>query len=109
MSFRELTMIDVREVLRRWQAGQSARQMAREGVVDRKTAGRYVTAAEELELDERAELTEEAVRAVLLRVQGRPVPEPWSSMTSFSVRAPSTASGTAPTTSSSRASPTGRD
>lgn len=78
MSFRELTMIDVREVLRRWQAGQSARQMAREGVVDRKTAGRYVTAAEELELDERAELTEEAVRAVLLRVQGRPVPEPSS-------------------------------
>jgi len=31
MSFRELTMIDVREALRRWQAGQSARQMAREG------------------------------------------------------------------------------
>lgn len=33
MSFRELTMIDVKEVLRRWSAGQSARQMARDGVV----------------------------------------------------------------------------
>lgn len=31
MSFRELTMIDVTEVLRRWQAGQSARQMGPRG------------------------------------------------------------------------------
>ena len=45
MSFRELTMIDVREVLRRMQAGQSARQLARDGVVDRKTASRYFEAA----------------------------------------------------------------
>ena len=29
MSFRELNMVDVKEVLRRWQAGQSARQMKR--------------------------------------------------------------------------------
>ena len=47
MSFRELTMIDVKEVLRRWQAGQSARQMAREGVVSRRTAARYIEAAKE--------------------------------------------------------------
>ena len=45
MSFRELTMIDVREVLRRMQAGHSARQLARDGVVDRKTASRYFEAA----------------------------------------------------------------
>jgi hypothetical protein len=45
MSFRELTMIDVKEVLRRWQAGQSARQMSREGVVGRGTAARYIEAA----------------------------------------------------------------
>ena len=45
MSFRELTMIDVREVLRRMQAGQSARRLARDGVVDRKTASRYFEAA----------------------------------------------------------------
>ncbi len=42
MSFRELTMIDVREVLRRWQSGQSARQIARSEIADGKTAGRYM-------------------------------------------------------------------
>jgi response regulator of citrate/malate metabolism len=47
VSFRELTMIDVREVLRRWQAGQSARAIARDGVAERKTAGRYIEAAAE--------------------------------------------------------------
>jgi hypothetical protein len=31
MSYRELSTIDVKEELRRWQAGQSPRQMAREG------------------------------------------------------------------------------
>jgi hypothetical protein len=50
MSFRELSMIDVREVLRRWQSGQSARAIARDGVADRKTAGRYIEAAESCEL-----------------------------------------------------------
>ncbi len=42
MSFRELSMVQIKEVLRRWQAGQSARQVARDGVVDRKTALRYI-------------------------------------------------------------------
>ncbi len=36
MAFRELTMIDVKEVLRRWSAGQSDRKIAREACVDRK-------------------------------------------------------------------------
>ena len=69
-------MIDVREVLRRWQAGQSARQMAREGVVSRRTAARYIEAAKELGLAPDSELTDEAVRAVAERVQARPEPEP---------------------------------
>lgn len=76
MSFRELTMIDVREVLRRWQAGQSARQMAREGVVSRRTATRYIEAAKELGLVPDSELADETVRAVAGRVQARPEPEP---------------------------------
>src|SRR5690349_16197904 len=76
MSFRELTMIDVKEVLRRWQAGQSARQMAREGVVSRRTATRYIDAATELGLVPGSELTDEVVRAVAERVQARPEPEP---------------------------------
>lgn len=76
MSFRELTMVDVREVLRRWSAGQSARQIARDGVVDRKTAGRYADAAEELGVARGAELTDEVVSAVLRRVQLRPEAAP---------------------------------
>ncbi len=76
MSFRELSMIDVKEVLRRWQAGQSARQMAREGVVGRRTAARYLDAAKELGLTPDTELAEELVRAVSGRVQDRPAPEP---------------------------------
>lgn len=76
MSFRELTMIDVREVLRRWQAGQSARQMAREGVVSRRTAARYIEAAKELGLSPDSELTDEVVRVVAGEVQERPEPEP---------------------------------
>ncbi len=72
MSFRELHMIDVREVLRRWQAGQSARQLARDEVADRKTAGRYIAAAEAMGLSREAELTDEVVREALHRVQTRP-------------------------------------
>lgn len=72
MSFRELTMIDVKEVLRRWTAGQSARQMAREGVVGRRTATRYIEAAKAIGLGPSAELTDEAVRDVAARVQTRP-------------------------------------
>ena len=64
MSFREITMQDIREVLRRWQAGQSARAIAREGVVDRKTATRYIEAAKAQEIDRDTELSDELVGAV---------------------------------------------
>jgi transposase len=74
MSFRELTMIDVKEVLRRWAAGQSARQMAREGVVGRGTATRYIEAAKSLGLAPSDDLTDERVRAVAQCVQARPAP-----------------------------------
>lgn len=67
-------MIDVKEVLRRWSAGQSARQMSREGVVSRRTATRYIEAAKAVGLDPSAELTEEIVREVAARVQTRPPP-----------------------------------
>jgi hypothetical protein len=74
MSFRELTMIDVKEVLRRWAAGQSARQMAREGVVSRRTATRYIEAATSLGLTPSDELSDERVRGVAQCVQARPLP-----------------------------------
>ena len=76
MSFRELTMIDVKEVLRRWQAGQSARQMAREGVVSRRTAARYIETGEAVGLATETERTDEVVRESAGRVQARPEPEP---------------------------------
>jgi response regulator of citrate/malate metabolism len=49
MSFREITMEDVRELLRRHEAGHSARRIARELGVDRKTVGRYLEEARRLE------------------------------------------------------------
>jgi transposase len=76
MSFRELTMIDVREVLRRWQAGQSARRIARESGSDRKTVARYIESAQSCELDSQSELTDEVVAEVAQRVQARPLPSP---------------------------------
>jgi len=74
MSFRELTMIDVKEVLRRWAAGQSARQMARDGVVSRGTATRYIEVAKSLGLSPSNELSDEVVRSVAQGVQTRPTP-----------------------------------
>ena len=41
-------MIDVKEVLRRWSAGQGNRKVAREAGVDRKTAARYTAVAKSL-------------------------------------------------------------
>jgi transposase len=74
MSFRELTMTDVREVLRRWQAGQSARAIARDAVADRKTVGRYIEAARSEGVKVQDELSDELVARVATRVQVREVP-----------------------------------
>jgi transposase len=76
MSFRELTMTDVREVLRRWQSGQSAREIARNGIADRKTAGRYIEAAHTCGLTTESELTDGVVAEVAQRVQARPLATP---------------------------------
>ena len=82
-------MIDVKELLRRWQAGHSARQMQREGVADRKTATRYIEAAKECGLDKDGELAEGVVAEVARRVQARPEPapsEPWKVLEAHRVR-----------------------
>jgi len=76
MTYRELTMIEIREVLRRWQAGQGIREIAREGCVDRKTARRYVQAAEQCALPREVALNDEQVNEVAKRVQSRPVASP---------------------------------
>ena len=78
MSFRELTMTDVKEVLRRWTAGQSVRQMARESGVDRKTVRRYIEAAKSVGLTLASPLDDGALEEIVRRVQSRPVPAPSS-------------------------------
>ena len=72
MSYRELHMLDVVEVLHRWQAGQSARAISRAGVGDRKTVGRYIEAAKGAGVGVADEVTDDVVRGVLFDVQERP-------------------------------------
>src|SRR2546423_844345 len=76
MSYRELTMIDVKEVLRRWTAGQSDRQIARATGTDRKTVARYVAVAKALGVGSEHALDDHAVHEVAQAVQARPEIEP---------------------------------
>jgi len=76
MAFRELTMIDVKELLRRRQAGESVRRTARECGADRKTVARYFEAADECGVRADVELSDEVIAAVAESVQGRPMPPP---------------------------------
>lgn len=76
MSYRELTMVDVQELLRRWSAGQSARKIARESGTDRKTVGRYIAVVTELGMARGAPMSEALAHEVAQRVQVRPLPDP---------------------------------
>lgn len=76
MSYRELSMIDVKELLRRRAAGHSTRKIARETGTDRATASRYLVVAEQLALPRDRELSEAEIHEVAQRVQARPVPDP---------------------------------
>lgn len=78
-------MIDVREVLRRWPSGQSARQIARSEIADRKTAGRYIEVALGCGLGKDSELTDSVVAEVAQRVQARPLAAPSESRTQLEV------------------------
>lgn len=75
MSYRELSMIDVTEVLRRWAAGHSMRKIARETGTDRGTVARYVAVAEALPLPRDRAFTEAEMHEVAQRVQARPLPD----------------------------------
>jgi transposase len=73
MSYRELSMIDVKELLRRWAAGHSNRKIARETGTDRGTATRYIAVAEQLALPCDRELSGAEIHEVAQRVQARPL------------------------------------
>jgi len=68
-------MQDVRELLRRHEAGQSARKIARELGVDRKTVGRYLEEAQKLD-PAMAAVTDDVALTVGQRVQARPLAPP---------------------------------
>lgn len=76
MSFRELTMNEVREVIRQWQAGFGLREMARTTGLDRKTVRRYVEVLRALRVAADAVADDALVHQVASRVQTRAVPEP---------------------------------
>jgi hypothetical protein len=68
MAFREVSVVEVREVLRAWLAGTGLRTVAQRAGVDRKTARRYVAAAEAAGLvrtDGEAQLTDELIGQVV--------------------------------------------
>jgi transposase len=73
--YRELTMTDVREVLRRWQAAQSNKAIARGTRIDRKTVRRYIEMAQKLGVTDATELTDAVVHEIAQSVQARPLPE----------------------------------
>jgi hypothetical protein len=62
--FRRLEEGAVRDVLERWQAGESLRSIARTTGCDRKTVRRYVHVAEAIRLMPDAALDDETVRAI---------------------------------------------
>ena len=76
MSYRELVMIDVREVLRRWSAGHSNRKISRETGTHRTTAARYIAAAQGLGIEPGHEFTDDEVHEIAQRVQARPLRDP---------------------------------
>ncbi|MGH3578625.1 MAG: IS21 family transposase, partial [Mycobacterium sp.] len=74
MAFREVTVVQIREALRRWLRGEGERSIARGIGVDRKTARRYIAAAVGLGLDRsggEGQLTDELIGRLVETV--RPV------------------------------------
>ena len=72
MAFREVDVIEVREILRAWLAGKGQRRVARQAGVDRKTVVRYVDAAVEAGLDRdgaEEQLTDELIGQVVEAVR----------------------------------------
>lgn len=74
MAFREVSVVQVREALRRWLHGDGERAIARRAGIDRKTARRYIAAAIELGVSrngDESQLTDELVGQVCERVRPR--------------------------------------
>jgi hypothetical protein len=88
VTYRKLQATDVKELLRRALGGESAREIGRHQVAERKTVGRYLRAAQQLGLSSPVELTDEVVRAMTKIVQERPCPPRSAIWTQLAERAP---------------------
>jgi hypothetical protein len=72
MAFRGVSVVQVREALRRWVHGDGERPVARAAGVDRKTARRYIAAAVELGVErngDESQLSDELIGRVCERVR----------------------------------------
>lgn len=65
MAFRELHVVEIKEILRLWSRGRGLRAISRQVGPDRKTVRRYVEAAQEAGLARGAEVDDEVVAAVV--------------------------------------------
>jgi len=74
MTYREVTMMEVRDVLRRILAGQGLRDIARQTGIDRKTVRRYAEAAKDVTLSAETLDDDALVHAILASVQERELP-----------------------------------
>ncbi len=75
MAFREVTMLEIREVLRRWLGGEAKKQIARQLGVGRNTVRHYIEVAEELGLTVQAgiaALTDDRLAAILAAIKTCP-------------------------------------
>ncbi len=76
MAFLEVAMVQVREVIRRWQAGESKTTIGQASGVSRRTVGRYIAAAEALGISQDSGPPGEGVLAQLLqRNHAGPLPQ----------------------------------
>src|SRR5436190_1729519 len=80
--YREVTMLEVKEVLRLWREGMPTKRLAAQLGLDPKTVRRYIRAAADVGLRSEGEaVSDDHVRAVLLALQpagGRPRGDSWA-------------------------------
>ena len=86
MAYKEVSRVDIVEVIRRWQAGSSQRHIALGTGLSRETVGRYIAAAErlgvsyegpaptDLQLDRLAAIGRSGPRAVATPAEDKLVP-----------------------------------
>ncbi len=58
MSYREVSMLEIKEVLKRKEAGSSARRIARDMGIDRKTVERHLSSIAEAGIGDATEVDE---------------------------------------------------